>query len=57
MKPNKCNLGHQRPDTCVQTLFGLNLEKRGEIILIHGDLKTKKNSSNQSGGSISKAVI
>lgn len=44
MKPEracKCNLGH-KPGACVQTLFGLNLEQRNGVVLVHGDLKAVK---------------
>lgn len=35
--------GNSRPGECVQTLFGLNLEKRAEgEILLHGDLRKKE---------------
>lgn len=45
MKPARkceCRLGH-KPGACVQTLFGLNLEKRPDgVSLIHGDIKSGK---------------
>lgn len=43
MKPElrKCKLGHA-PGTCNQTVFGLNIEQRKDVVLIHGDLKAVK---------------
>lgn len=45
MKPARkceCRLGH-KPGACVQTLFGLNLEQRGDVVVLHGNLKGGKN--------------
>lgn len=45
MKPVCKVCGNTRPDQCNQTVFGMNVEIRNGVPVIHGEFKTQKKVS------------